>query len=179
MDNTNGKYTEEQFNAKFQEVRDRLDKKEIEEFYHYWELNFIIKLDELIDEIAKIIADMWLDEEADGDGYICVGRNDRYDIDISLDKTSGDCWMYPVAYGKRIDTHMQMILEGKPKRKFSFDKSKVDEDAILGFTQQYQIKDTIKANTIIGWIEEDLEDCDEWPEDTWHQHTFTMPERDD
>ena len=159
----------------FDDIKCRLDRQAIQEFHTQWQLQLAITTEELMDRIALQITRIIRDKEMDADTWITFGENDKYEIDLSLDRTSGECWMYPTAYGLKLEEHVVMILRSKCASPL-FDKSKVSHLAIDAFAKIYQIRDAIDADTIIGWIEDDLSSHFDWPEDTWHEHTFTTPE---
>ena len=159
------------FNFVFYDIKDRLDKDKIAEFHTYWGLQLAVTLDELIVKIASKITEIILDDDMDSDAWICFGENGKYEIDLSYDRTSAECWMYPMAYGRRMEEDVAMILKA-PEEPADFFIDCLKKDMIDAFAEKWRIRDVLDLELVRKWIEEDVKKFITWPEDTWYEHTF-------
>lgn len=159
------------------EITKRIDYAAIEEFYDYWEMSWIIDFDQFKEIVAcKIIemadgeSDNTAKDETDSDVIYINGKDShQYDIDIEFERSDGSVWIYPTAYGRRLEDDGECVLLKKDKLRL--DDACFKEDRIVNFYDEILIElPNIEPHDVKDKVKDFAEDkFFSFPDDEWHE----------
>jgi hypothetical protein len=151
-------------------LTERIDYDAIEQFYDDWELEWIIDFDQFKEIIVEKIIEMAdVDSiETESDVIFINGKDcHQYDIDIEFDHEDGSAWIYPTAYGKRLNEDTVCVLLKQEKLKL--DDDIFDVKCIGSFINDWLLDLKITVPHIIDKIHDYTDTLLEFPADEWRE----------
>lgn len=156
------------------DIKSRFDKDNIEKFHLEWELEHIIDLGRFSDMIFEKVAAMSDNDESDTEfDYIIFNseNGDQYDIDIEFDHEDGSAWIYPTAYGKRLEEDGECVLHAHPFLKL--DDSFFNVNGINNFINDWLLGLKITVPQIVDKIHEYTDTIFEFPMEQYRYINLT------